>query len=184
VAIASLLRPGYSQTHNFISDLGVGSYAILQNTNFVVFGLLSVGLALGLRAGLPAPQGRALKAGVWFVILFGVAMMFAGILSEAYLAGRPHTFVSSVAFLTVITAQLLIWYGLRRADASVWSRYRMYSLISGLLSFALVWFSASTEFPGAAQRIFIAVPLVWIELTGFKLYLLTSRAAPEESLKK
>ena len=39
VIAAGLLRPGYSQTQNFISDLGVGSYAVIQNANFVVFGV-------------------------------------------------------------------------------------------------------------------------------------------------
>ena len=55
VIVESFLRPGYSQFFNFVSDLGVGPLAILQNINFVVFGLLSFGLALGLRGGLPSP---------------------------------------------------------------------------------------------------------------------------------
>lgn len=29
VIVASLIRPEYSQTHNFVSDLGVGPYAII-----------------------------------------------------------------------------------------------------------------------------------------------------------
>jgi hypothetical membrane protein len=37
VVVASLLRPGYSQTHNFVSDLGVGPYAIIQNAKFIIF---------------------------------------------------------------------------------------------------------------------------------------------------
>lgn len=170
VAVASLLTPGYSQAHNFISDLGVGPYAIIQNANFVIFGLLSIGFAFGLRGGLPAPQGRALKAGAWFVVIFGFAMMLAGIFSEDYLSGIPHQQVSSLAFLAIIAAQLLIWHGLRREDAAVWGGYRTYSLICGLLSLVLVWFSSSTDYPGVAQRIFIAIPWIWIEVTGLKLY--------------
>ncbi len=175
VIAASLLRPGYSQTQNFISDLGVGPYAMIQNANFVIFGLLSIGFALGLRGGLPAPQGRALKAGTGLVILFGFAIVLAGIFPEDYLSGGPHTLVSSVAFLLIIAAQLLIWQGLRGADSAVWGTYRTYALISGLLSLILVWFSASTDYPGAAQRIFLAVPWLWIEVTGLKLYFLTAK---------
>jgi hypothetical membrane protein len=176
MAAGSLLRPGYSQTRNFVSDLGVGPYAIIQNVNFVIFGLLSVGLALGLRGGLLAPMGRALKVGTGFVIIFGLAVMLAGIFPENYLSGVPRQQVSSIAFLSIIAAQLLIWQGLRREDAVIWGRYRVYSLTSGLLSFVLVWFSASTDYPGAAQRIFIAVPWLWVEVTGLKLYFLTKRA--------
>ncbi len=178
VVVSSLLRPGYSQTHNFISDLGVGPYAIIQNANFVVFGLLSIGFALGLQGGLPAPHGRALKAGIGLVIVFGFAMMFAGIFPENYLLGGLHTLVSSAAFFSIIAAQLLIWHGLRNKDTIVWGRYRIYSLISGLLSLIFVWFSSSTAYPGAAQRIFIAVPWIWIEVTGLKLYSLTERTPP------
>jgi hypothetical membrane protein len=176
IAVASLLRPGYSQTHNFVSDLGVCPYAIIQKVNFVIFGLLSVGFALGLRGGLPAPMGKALKVGTGFVIIFSLAVMLAGIFPENYLSGVPHQQVSSIAFLSIIAAQLLIWQGLRRGDAVIWGRYRVYSLTSGLLSFVLVWFSASSDYPGAAQRIFIAVPWFWIEVTGLKLYFLTKRA--------
>ncbi len=174
VILASLLRPGYSQTNNFVSDLGVGSYAVIQNANFVVFGLLSIGFALGLREGLPAPLGRALNAAIVLVVLFGLGIIGAGIFPEDYLSESPHTLVSSIAFLAIIAAQLLIWQGLRHADTATWGRYRLYSLISGLLSFVLVWFSSSTAYPGAAQRIFLAVPWLWIEVTGLKLYFLTT----------
>jgi hypothetical membrane protein len=177
VVVASLLRPGYSQFHNFISDLGVGPYAIIQNGNFVIFGLLSIGFALGLRGGLPAPQRRALKASVVLVVIFGIGVLLAGVFPENYLSGGLHTLASSAAFLSIIAAQLLVWQGLRRKDP-VWGRYRTYSLISGLLSLILVWFSSSTDYPGAAQRIFLAVPWIWIEVTGLKLYSLTKTTQP------
>ncbi len=177
VIVASLLRPGYSQTANFISDLGVGSYAVIQNANFVIFGLLSIGFALGLREGLPAPLRRALKAGIGLVILFGLGIIGAGVFPEDYLSEVPHTLASSIAFLAIIAAQLLIWQGLRHADTATWSRYRLYSLMSGILSFVLVWFSSSTAYPGAAQRIFLAVPWLWIEVSGLKLYFLALRTS-------
>ena len=69
VIVESLLRPGYSQFYNFVSDLGVGPLAIIQNINFVVFGLLSFGLALGLRGGLPSSQGRALN---WCMVRYNI----------------------------------------------------------------------------------------------------------------
>ncbi|MGZ4949027.1 MAG: DUF998 domain-containing protein [Halobacteriota archaeon] len=184
VVIASLLRPGYSQTHNFVSDLGVGPYAVIQNVNFVVFGLLSIGLALGLRGGFPAPQRRSLEAGVGLVVLFGVGVVFAGVFQEDYLSAVPHTLASSIAFLSIIVAQLLIWQGLKNAETAVWGKYRTYSLVSGLLSFVLVWFSSSTAYPGAAQRIFLAVPWLWIEVTGLKLYFLTEKARRFDHLQR
>jgi hypothetical membrane protein len=180
VIVASLLRPDYSQFHNFVSDLGVGPHAIIQNANFVVFGLLSIGFAIGLRSGLPAPGKRALKACVWLVIIFGFGILFAGVFPENYLSGGPHTTASAIAFLSIIAAQLLIWRGLRSEDNAVWGRYRTYSLISGSLSVILlvllqVAISTSGTYQGVAQRAFLAVPWIWIEVTGLKLYSLIKK---------
>ena len=76
VIVGSLLRPDYSQIYNFVSDLGVGQYAIIQNVNFVIFGLLSIGLALGLRGSLPSPQGRALE--IWRMARNNIWFLYSG----------------------------------------------------------------------------------------------------------
>ncbi|MEN6330156.1 MAG: DUF998 domain-containing protein [Methanobacteriaceae archaeon] len=180
VITASLLRPGYSQTLNFISDLGVGSYAFLQNLNFIIFGLLSVGLALGLEGGLPHRKRRSTKAGITLVILFGLMVMMAGVFPEDYLLQVPHNLVSALAFLFIIAAQLLVWKGLKDADTSLWGGYRTYCLVSGILSILLlvvlrVAISTDSDYQGAVQRIFLAVPWIWIGASGLKLYFLDKR---------
>jgi hypothetical membrane protein len=178
VIVASLLRPGYSQFSNFVSDLSVGPNAIIQNVNFVIFGILTIGLALGLLASLPTPRGILLKAGVVFVILFGLGVLLAGIFPEDYGSGKWHTLVSSMAFVSVIVAQLLIGLGLRKGDKALWGSYRTYTLISGLLSLVLLFVLQAAmggEYQGLAQRAFLAMPWIWIEVTGIKLYSLTKR---------
>ncbi len=55
----------------------------------------------------------------------------------------------------------------------------MYSLISGLLSIVLLFvfvytitafpYDSSTVPHGATERMFVAVPLLWMEVTGIKL---------------
>lgn len=178
VIVASLLRPEYSQTQNFVSDLGVGPYAIIQNLNFIIFGLLSIGLALGLRTGLPDPQPKSTTTGVFMVGLFGLLVMLAGVFPEDYLSQVPHNLVSAFAFLSIIAAQLLVWKGLKGADSSVWSRYRTYCLMSGILSILLlvalrVAVSTDSDFQGGVQRLFLAVPWIWIGASGVKLYFTT-----------
>jgi hypothetical membrane protein len=175
VIIGSVLRPGYSQVSNFISDLGVGPYAILQNVNFIIFGILIILFTFGIRAGLPISQGRSLKIGIWLVLVSGLGIMGAGIFPEDVFFGVPHGLVSATAFVSIIAAQLLIWRGLKDADNSAWANYRTYCLVSGLLSAVLVIvlkvaISDFSDYRGLAQRVFLAIPWIWIEVTALKLY--------------
>lgn len=175
VIIESLIRPGYSPVHNFVSDLGVGPLSILQNVNFMIFGILTIIFALGFRAFLPEPHGKALKSGVWLVIIFGFLIFFAGVFPENYGSGALHTSVSAFAFLTIIAAQFLIWKGLKNKDSAIWGKYRTYSLISGLLSIIFliilqIVISNFIAYQGLAQRLFLALPWIWIGITGLKFY--------------
>ena len=180
VAVESLLRQQeYSQISNYVSELGVGSYAIIQNTNFIVFGLLSILFAVGLGVNLPANRGRSKKGVVWLVIvsglgvvLAGMTLLFVGVFPDNYVYGA-HTFATFVAFLTLIAAQLLTWHVVKNADYTLWRvHYRIYSLASGLVSLALLFifvYTLDTDYHGATERAFIAVPLIWLAMTGRKL---------------
>ncbi len=55
--LAAFLRPGYSHVTQTISELGFGPNAIVQNINFVVFGLLTIAFAFGLHRGLDKGRG-------------------------------------------------------------------------------------------------------------------------------
>jgi hypothetical membrane protein len=175
VIVESLIRPGYSPVHNFVSDLGVGSLAILQNINFMIFGLLTIFLGLGLNGSLPTPGRRSLKTGIWLVIIFGILIILAGVFPENYGSGALHQSVSAFAFISIIAAQLLIWKGLKGDDFAIWGEYRTYSLVSGLLSiiFLILLQVAISDFPayqGLAQRLFLVVPWIWVGVTGLVLY--------------
>ncbi|MGB9936514.1 MAG: DUF998 domain-containing protein [Methanobacterium sp.] len=177
VIIESFLRPGYSQIFNDISDLGIGPFSIIQNISFIIFGLLSIGFAIGLGANLPHRAGKVTK---WLVIVFGLCIMLAGV--TLFSVGDDityakdvvsHGLVSAIAFLVIIVAQFLTWLALRGSDSDIWGRYRIYSLISGLFSIITLIFLSYTQFSsfhGASERLFIAVWMIWIFITGLKLY--------------
>jgi len=178
VIVESLLRPGYSQIFNDISDLGLGPYSIIQNINFIIFGILSIGFAISLGANLPYRAGKSVK---WLVIVFGLCILFAGVT----LLSAPvdviyakdvisHGLVSAIAFLVIIVVQFLTWQALRGSDKDIWGHYRIFSLISGLLSIFTLLILSYTQFSpfhGASERLFIAIWMIWIEVTGLKLYL-------------
>jgi len=179
VIIESLLRPGYSQLYNFVSDLGVGPLAIIQNINFVVFGILSLIFGLGFIQNLPNPKSRSIKAGFWFMILFSIGILLAGIFNENFMSQNPHNLVSSTAFIAIIAAQLLIWKGLTNDNDKIWGKYRTYTLISGILSLILVILLKVSiyygTYPGLFQRAFLLVPWIWIGVSGVKLYTLRQK---------
>ncbi len=184
VIVESLLRPGYSQIFNDISDLGLGPYSIIQNTSFIIFGLLSIGFAMGLGANLPNRAGKVTK---WLIIIFGLCIILAGITlftvrSDVIYAKDviAHGLVSAIAFLVIIIAQFMTWLALRRSDMHIWKRYRTYSLISGIISILALVFLSYTQFSsfhGASERLFIAVWMIWIFITGLKLYSITDKKA-------
>ena len=165
---------------------------MIQNFVFVVLGLLTIGLASGLQMGLPSPKNRLLKNGVWFVIIFSLGILFAGLLplaglfSENYILRVPYNLLSAIAFAvtfgTYISAQLLIGKGLKKENSIIWSKYSKYSLRSGFLFIILVILLILTIFfdiyPGGSQRIFFMASWVWILVTGLKLYSISTNRKP------
>jgi hypothetical membrane protein len=133
---------------------------------------------LGLGISLSSPPPNTFKAGVGMVVLFGVGIIFAGVFPEDYGSGVLHTSASALAFLFIISAQLLIWYGLKGIGNSNWGIYPKYSLSSGLLSIVFlillrIAIADYNMYQGLAQRAFLAIPWIWIGITGLKLYLLS-----------
>jgi hypothetical membrane protein len=181
VIIESALRPGFNQVSQEISLLGVGSYEIIQNLNFVITGSLCILFALGLASETARRNSRRLLT---VLLIFGVGVILAGVtlvLASPYPEDSSiaihlfyaHTFVSLVAFVAIIVAQFLTWKAFKAAsNGSHWRSFRTYSLLSGITSviLLLIFFLTSfSNFEGATERLVVAADLVWIEIGGFKL---------------
>ncbi|HYB03070.1 MAG TPA: DUF998 domain-containing protein [Nitrososphaerales archaeon] len=191
VIIESLLRSGYSQISDEISYLGVGPYEIIQNSNFLITGILSIIFGLGLGATLStASRVSKVKTTIATVILFGLGLIFAGItllLASPYSENSPiaieyyylHTFASFVAFIAIIVAQFLTWRALRNNNLKDWRSFRVFSLVSGILSVNLLLvflLTFTSDYKGLTERTFAAAPLVWIEIAGWKLFSVSQTA--------
>ncbi len=183
VIIEQSVVPDYSWISQHISDLGAyalyGSYAILQNLNFWIFGILVVVFALGFGRGFP--QSRAVTASL---AIFGMMALSAGLFPDEPFPfpGVIHDVVSIVGFVAVILCQFLVWLRLRHVDAeqeNLWGRYRTYSLVSGVLSIVLLIGPpesiAGVVVTGLKQRAFIVVPWSWVEVMALKLFRLSSQ---------
>ena len=177
VLAEGLLVPGYSQVAQPMSDLGAyslyGSYAVLQNFNFWAFGALVLTFSVGLGVALPRSEATTDS-----LALFSVLVVVAGFFPDQPnpYPGAVHAAVSIAAFCFVILSQFLLWRRLRGStggERAVWGRCGTYSLVSGILSvFLLIAFGSSQGSPlyGAVQRVFVAVPWLWIEVMAVVLY--------------
>jgi len=176
VIIESLLRPGFSQIYSTISELGLGHLAILQIINFIIFGLLLISFTIGFSKYLKTRSGKAV---IVLLIAFSLGVIFAGVAflfqwntpySTVILA---HSVASIIAFYAIFIAQLLTWQALKGGNQNIWKNYRRYSLISGLITVIVLFYIPFSPYQGLWERVFVAVWLVWIEVTAIKLYTLT-----------
>src|SRR5579859_1676744 len=77
ILIEGATRPGYSAWSNYASQLSLSSQGWEQIVNFIVFGALMLGFAVG--AGRAMPAGKGSTWAPMLLGLFGLAMVLAGI---------------------------------------------------------------------------------------------------------
>jgi len=166
--VAGSLRPGYDQLRNYISPLGVGPNAAIQNVNFIVVGVLMIGFVLGLHRSVGG--GRGSKT--------GPALLGAGAMGFSALGFFPTCpgwcasgTIHSLLFFIVVTGAVvgLPVFSRRLNQDDQWKSYVGYSIstaIVALASFAaiLMWATADSKtlaptgllapWAGLLQRIF------------------------------
>jgi hypothetical membrane protein len=149
---------------------------------------LAVGLgALGMGLLRAVEGGRMARIGALLVLFAGLGILVAGIArndcSSELAACKAridagdvswhhglHDAVSGLVFLALVVAQLVLARAFRRDPR--WRDLRAYSIVSGILTLALLVLfgtSAIDGWNGLVQRVFLAVPLVWIMVLGIRL---------------
>ena len=178
VIVEGFLVPGYSHMSQQVSDLGAyalyGSYALLQNLNFCVFGILVVAFAIGLRHELPASRAITTSFG-----LCGILFFLLGFFPDEPIPwpAAAHYLIAQASGLSIFLSEFLAWRRLRHPVADEWigwTRYGRFSLVSLVL--ALVSFITYATFgqrgspiAGLLQRVMGAFILLWIEVMSLRL---------------
>ncbi len=88
-----------------------------------------------------------------------------------------HLATSVLAFASVYLCQFLVWRrvgGLDGEERRVWGRYGAFSLVTGILSVVLFLglgaaLMSGSPYLGLVQRVAIAMPWIWLGVSGFKL---------------
>ena len=152
------------------SGLALGPYGWAQVLNFVVSGLLLMLLAVGLHC--TAVSGHGSRIGPILLFVAGAAMALMGFNTDPILRVGPrtlHGLVHDLAFtifvLSLLSALFFLWRSLRR-DAP-WRGHARYTLATGVIATLLIFL------PGVAYYLFIAVVLVWMEVTAIQLWRLS-----------
>lgn len=167
-------RPGYNPVRHAVSALALGTRGWIQNTNFVVCGMLITASAPGIYQAVDSPW-LSLLVGV-----FGISMALSGLWTmdptRGYPPGTPdttpsdpsraqelHDLAGLAAFGSLPLAAVVAGFTL---DDSGWSLYSWVTgaaLVALFFAFGYAWETDSPH-AGLVQRIMILVGWSWLAL--------------------
>jgi hypothetical protein len=157
-----------------ITKYGLGRFGWLLILAFLVVGVGTLALALGLRRSLVPGKGVATSvvlmalAGFGLLNYGGLHHIVSGLLEADHEAEATiHDLSGLLLFFTIIIGAFILrgvfardarWQGL--AAAMLW-------FALGLLVTFLLFFFLPEEVPGVAQRVFVAVIMSWLAVIGW-----------------
>ena len=180
IVVASL-RPEYSHTASFISELGADgtAHAVLMNvTGFFPAGLL-LG-AVGIAIARTLPTSRAAAFGTALIVLFGVGITVSGLIScdagcpqvAGSLENIVHNLIGPFAFFCATFGMGVLAAAFRRIPG--WRSLSGYSLASSVIALVfLILLISSVESrvrTGLYQRLFLATVFIWYAIAGMRAY--------------
>jgi hypothetical membrane protein len=195
--VAWAVQDQYSPRREDISALAAldAEQPWIMVVGFLALGLGIVALGLGLPSVLAG--GLSARVGALLVTVAGCGILVAAVArndcSSELTACKAredagelswhhlvHDLVSLLVFLTLVASQLILARAFGR-DAR-WHDLRWYSITSGALTFALLFLYGSGAiggWNGLVQRVFLAVPFIWIAMLGLRMRkLAVAPAAP------
>jgi len=183
--VEGAIRPGYDPVRLPVSLLALTDRGWVQTVSFLVCGVLTVGLAVGL--GLRSdPRGALPRLGRFLVVAFGVGLIGAAVFPTGPGGGyppgvrgssaddvTPHDVATLVAFASLAGAALI---AARTAFQQGDRRWGAASALTGLVvvaGFALMVIAFSTRndlsrIGGLIQRLTIAVGWGWLTVLALR----------------
>jgi len=183
VIVTAAGRPDYHHASQAISELGeIGAprAALMNYGGFLLYGVLIVGLAVGLHDGIGRGPGDWL--GPLLLGVYGaayVAVAFApcnpGCTGVAPSANeQAHFLVSRFIILTAVATPLVLFARLAKDPA--WAAVSPLVLILTVVGYLLYLLPIPGLTAGWQQRLFLGCTLAWVLLLGGRLLGLAARA--------
>jgi hypothetical protein len=183
VAIAlvqGVTRPAYDPVRMPISLLALGDLGWMQVANFLVFGSLTFGFAVGLRRATDG-QPDCSRWGPPLIAAFALGIVAAGLFRTDPGGGYPpgvstgsgtgtlHDLATLTLFVALTAAGATFGLAFRRADRNVWARYSAVSAVLLAVGFGLtiVAYNGEGELSrvgGVVQRLTILVGWTWLTI--------------------
>ncbi len=178
VIVNGVVYDGYSHVSQKISELGGegAEYAILQNINFIMLGVLTLGFSWALARVLGPPYlGPAL------IGYFGLIAVVHGLLLPCDVGCKGQTTVGLLHNVTGLSGFIATIVGMfllarRWRDDPIWQSHARFTrtvafvAVGGLAGFVITQALDAQSLAGLAQRIFAGALLLWIAVTAWKLY--------------
>lgn len=179
MAVEADLRPGYSDSANTISDLGVNingwSYAWIFNSSIILLGILTFVAVLLL---IPIFPRRRLATLAEVFLMIGIAGAIAvGIFTEqTYPQYHAHDIASIVTFLFANFG--LLFMGIAMFRDPVWDFHAPLTLILGLVAvlsladYVASWLAKSGYLglgEGGLERVVAFPVLIWAFVMGYRI---------------
>lgn len=176
-------REGYSHLAHRISALSQtgAPEPWAQTINFIVVGILVIGLAIGLRRKMS--EGRASRLGPALIAAFGLAVLLNGVFpadppnGPETLAGTLHSVTAGLGFLGVIAAMFLL--SRRFVEDEAWQHLVSLSRLFGVATIVLMVsylmaqegaVEAWNPWTGLLQRGMGAAVMAWLFLLALRLF--------------
>jgi hypothetical protein len=193
--ISGLTRANYDPMRHPISSLSIGEFGWTQVTNFLLAGILTLALAIGLRSALQSRGGS--KWGVIWITLIGIGFLGAAffvtdsmngyppgtplLLMQPTIPGRLHRLFSALVFFGLPGAGFVLAGFFARNGERTWATYSQASAIAFIVMFVLTSIGFAQVMPlapyaGLLQRITLLVGLTWMTLLPIHLLSLPSSA--------
>jgi Protein of unknown function (DUF998) len=182
------LDPGYSHVRQYISELGEAGrpHAWMFSAWCIAYSIPFAAFAIALFRGLDGRTGSWLGPGALLVVaassvVSGVFPCDPGCAMRSFSA-RVHLWAGEIAMAGIVLAPFLTWTVMRENE--LWRGYGAFTLATGvLLAGAGGWMAVChyADLPrsacavGAAQRLFLGILYVWVEVVAVRLWRFAAR---------
>lgn len=183
IFIIGATRDGYSFMSDEISQLSASGVpgAWAQSANFIVYGLILIGLAVSIHWGMTDGEGSMI--GPILIGAFGLLAAFGNGLFPTDQIGVPetttgtiHSLTAGFGFLAVIAAMFVLPRRMRHDDdwVDLVGPSRVIGVIAAVLMVTYLVVSESEGlldgYVGLIQRVFAATVLIWLFLLALRLF--------------